>query len=68
MMATIDDLLDNAVNARSHAHILTVTSKESGAWLQALPLSSIGLHMDDNTVRIAIGLRLDSPLCRPHTC
>ena len=24
--------------------------------------------MDDNTVRVAIGLRLGSPLCRPHTC
>ena len=24
--------------------------------------------MDNNTVRIAVGLRLGSPLCRPHTC
>ena len=68
MKATFDDLLDNAVDARSRAHILAATSKESGAWLQALPLSSIGLRMDDNTVRIATGLRLGSPLCRPHTC
>ena len=56
MKATIDDLLENAVDARSRARILAATSKESGAWLQALPLSSIGLHMDDNTVRIATGL------------
>ena len=68
MMATIDDLLDNAVDARSRARILAATSKESGAWLQTLPLSSIGLHMDDNTVCIATGLRLGSPLCRLHTC
>ena len=46
--ATMDDRLDNTVGARSCAHILAATSKESGAWLQALPLSSIGLHMDDN--------------------
>ena len=67
VMATIDDQLNNAVDARSRARILVATSKESGAWLQALPLSSIGLRMDDNTVRIATGLRLGSPLCRPHT-
>ena len=68
MTATIDDLLDNAVDARSRARILAATSKEYGAWLQALPLSSIGLRMDDNTVHIVTGLRLGSPLCRPHTC
>ena len=68
VMATIDDLLNNAVDARSHARILAATSKETGAWLQAFPLSSIGLRMDDNTVQIATGLRLGFPLCRPHTC
>ena len=24
--------------------------------------------MDDNTIRVAVGLRLGSTLCRPHTC
>ena len=66
--ATIDDLFKNAVDARSRSRSLAATSKESGAGLQALPLSSIGLRMDDNTVHIATGLRLGSPLCRPHNC
>ena len=39
---------------------------ESGAWLNALPLSTISLHMEDNTIRIAIGLRLGASLCLPH--
>ena len=56
------------MDARSRSRSLAATSKESGAGLQALPLSSIGLRMDDNTVRIATGLRLGSPLCRPHNC
>ena len=29
---------------------------ESGSWLIALPLSTIGLDMDGDTIRIAIGL------------
>ena len=24
--------------------------------------------MDDDTVRVAVGLRLGAPLCKPHTC
>ena len=29
---------------------------------------SIGLQMDDHTIRIFVGLRLGTPLCQPHTC
>ena len=56
--ATADTLLRQAPDAVSR----------SGAWLNALPVSSLGLRMDNNTVRVAVGLRLGSPLCRPHTC
>ena len=37
-------------------------------WLYALPISRLGLRMDDNTVGIAMGLHLGSTLCRPHDC
>ena len=36
--------------------------------LNALPVSSLGLHMDNNAVRVAVGLRLGSTLCHPHSC
>ena len=26
------------------------------------------LRMDNDTIRVAVGLRLGAPLCRPHTC
>ena len=65
---TAERLLANAPDERSRARLLAASSMESGAWLQALPVSSLGLRMDDTTVRVAVGLRLGSPLCRPHTC
>ena len=44
------------------------TSKESGAWLQALPFSSLGQRLDDSTLRIAVGLRLGTTICAVHQC
>ena len=53
--ATADSLLETASNATSIARLLAASTRESGAWLNALPISSLGL-------------RLGSPLCRPHSC
>ena len=66
--ATAQALTNDAPDARSRARLLAASRKESGAWLQALPVSSLGLRMDDETVRVAVGLRLGTPLCRPHEC
>ena len=63
-----DTLLDNAPDARSRARLLAVATRESGAWLHALPISAIGLRMDDDVIRTATGLRLGAPICRPHYC
>ena len=63
---TAERLLENAPDLRACARLLAASSRESGAWLQAHPVSSLGLRMDDNTIRVAVGLRLGSPLCRPH--
>ncbi len=59
---------DDALNDEERAHLLTVSDKESGAWLRVLLVSSHGVRMDDNTVRIAVGLRLGMPVCSPHQC
>ena len=37
-------------------------------WCMAGPVSSLGLRMDNNTIRVAVGLCLGAPLCHPHTC
>ena len=36
--------------------------------MSAPPLSAAGLRLDDDTIRIAVGLRLGTSLCLPHTC
>jgi ubiquitin C-terminal hydrolase len=50
------------------ARLKAVCCKESGAWLNAIPSSSIGTLMDNETFRIAIGLRLGLRLTISHTC
>lgn len=61
-------LLTSAIDERDRARLLAAQSPHSGAWLQALPMSSVGLRMTDDTIRIAAGLRLGAALCQPHIC
>ena len=64
--ATLNHLLDACDSDQSRARLLAATEKESGAWLHALPVSSLGLRLDDDTIKIAVGLRLGVPLVLPH--
>ena len=66
--ATQQGLLNSAADTRARARLLAVQAKESGEWLNALPVPSLGLRLDDEVVRIAAGLRLGVPLCHPHPC
>ena len=66
--STSQRLLDNAADEEERARLLAVMTKESGAWLRALPVTALGLRMDDSTVRVAVGLRLGTRICGAHTC
>ena len=63
-----DSILESAPDATACARIEAAARPESGAWLHALPVSSLGLRMDDEVVRVATGLRLGVSLCHPHKC
>ena len=66
--ASYETLLETASEPRTRARLLAVASRGAGAWLNALPVAPLGLRMDNETTRIAVGLRLGLPLCRPHQC
>ena len=63
-----EGLLQNARDGADRVWLLAVSTKESGAWLEALPISSMGLRMDDNALRVSVGLRLGIPIFGPHVC
>ena len=68
ILAIKEDLLNSAMNETSKSRLLAAFSEESGIWLNALPLSSLGLRMDRSTFQIAISLRLGLAFCKPHSC
>ena len=50
------------------ACFLAASSPHTGDWLFALPIASCGLQLDDEAVRIAVGIRLGLAICVPHQC
>ena len=66
VVARWDSLYRNANTPSTTARLLATSMKESGAWLNALPCSTLGLRMTNEAVRIAVGLRLGTP-CVSHT-
>ena len=63
-----ESLLSGTTDPVERARLLAALAEGSGDWLEALPISSIGLKLDDSSVRIAVGLRLGTPLVHPHQC
>ena len=53
---------------RESAILKAAETRHSGDWLQTLPISSCGLRLDDEAIRIAVSLRLGLDICLPHRC
>ena len=60
--------LHNSAHQVDSARLLAAASPHTGAWLQALPLPQLGLHLDNDSARIAVALRLGAQICEPHRC
>jgi len=56
------------VSAYHRASFSAASCQHSGDWLFALSIALCRLKLDDEAVRVAVGLRLDLDLCIPHQC
>ena len=48
--------------------LLATAQRESGVWLNTLPVSSLGTLLDSGSIRDAITLRVGAYICIPHSC
>ena len=62
------ELLEQEEDPVERARLLAVESEHSGDWLNALPVASLVLKLNNNDIRIACGLRLGTTLCQEHLC
>jgi hypothetical protein len=58
----------NLSSDREKAMFLAASAPHTGDWLNALPIATCGLHLDDEAVRVGVALRLGLHLCVPHDC
>ena len=59
---------DNIADQVSRARLMATAQKESGDWLNALPVSSLGTLLDPESFRVAFALRVGPDICIPHSC
>ena len=63
-----DALLCGQPDAYHKARLRAAACARSGDWLHALPITSCGLRLSDDDIRVAVGLRLGCRICEPHCC
>ena len=66
--ATYKTLLAAQPDDYHRARLIAASAAHSGDWLNTLPISACGLRLDNDAIRIAVGLRLGSNICEPHIC
>ena len=66
--ATYQTLIESAGNSVSCARLLAANVKESSAWINALPISAVGLRTNDDEIQLATALHLGAPICHPYKC
>jgi len=62
------DKIPGYATAYQEARFLAAVEPHSGDWLFALPVTSCGLRLIDEAVRVAVAMRLDCRVYVAHTC
>ena len=52
----------------TRGRLLAVSAPHAGAWLNAIPISSLGLKLNNESLRISVALRLGAKLSLPYNC
>ena len=66
IMCNFNLVVERVSTVIDKARLLAVQSPHISDWLHALPISLCGLRLDNEAVRVAVGLRLCLELCQPH--
>ena len=61
-------LMEASISILVKSRPLSVSAPHALHWLNAIPIPSLGLKMNNRSLRIACGLKLGSLLCQPHEC
>ena len=62
------DYLLSSSDANNRVRLSACRVQGSGDWLNALPSTSLGLHMNNEQLRTAASVRLGTPVSIDHTC
>ena len=60
-------LMDDA-NAEEKAILLSTSSENASCWVHSVPVTSLGLKLDNPSFKIVCGLRIGAKICSPYTC
>jgi len=68
LSAAISDIALRSRDPYDRARLNAIQTPHASDWLFALPVTSQGLRLSDESLRVAVGLRLGAIICTPHTC
>jgi hypothetical protein len=68
LLKTVLSIESKLQDPYDRARLKASMAPHASDWLHALPLTAFDLRLSDEAVRVAVGLRLGTAICEPHTC